>query len=154
MMQSVHPDIVEAQVLRVVPVKIGDQLCYPPFKCIHLNTPNHDQLKKDLARYRQKKIMIQLCKNADNYSSTYEELHSKLFAEQKEGIRLIWEYINMMYQDYDGDGFLKNYKSVFEDFKRLSEFYGRFGTLLLAEEKAIIGLFRFYLGFDMCWKKK
>ena len=99
MMQSVHSDNVETQLLRIVPVKIGDLLCYPPFKCIHLNTPNRDQLKKDLTRYRQKEIMIQLCNDADNYSSTYEELHSKLFAEQKEGIRLIWEYVNMMYQD-------------------------------------------------------
>ena len=48
-----------------------------------------------------------MCNNADNYSSTYDELHSKLFAEQKEGIRLIWEYINMMYQDYEGNDFQK-----------------------------------------------
>ena len=147
-MQSVHSDNVEAQLLRVVPVKLGDLLCYPPFKCIHLNTPNRDQLKKDLARYRQKEIMIQLCNDADNYSSTYEELHSKLFAEQKEGIRLIWEYVNMMYQDYDGEEFLKIETSQLDNFKRLSEFYGKFSTLPLEEEKAIIGLFRFYLGFD------
>ena len=51
--------------------------------------------------------MIQLYKNANNYSSTYEELHAKLFAEQKEGIRLIWEYIHMVYQDYDGVVFLR-----------------------------------------------
>ena len=86
---------------------------------MHLNTPNLDQLKKDLARYRQKDIMIQLCKNADNYSSSYEKLHSKLFGEQKEGIRLIWEYINMMFQDYDGKGFLMNYGSHFENFKNI-----------------------------------
>ena len=59
--------------------------------------------------------------HADNYSATYEVLHFKLFAEQKEGIRLIWEYVNMMYQDYDGNEFLKNYKSQLETFKRLSE---------------------------------
>ena len=40
-----------------------------------------------------------------------------------------------MHQDYDGNRFLKNYKSIFEDFKRLSEIYGKFGTLPLAEEK-------------------
>ena len=114
-MQSVHSDIVEAQLLRVVPVKLGDLLCSPPFKCIHLNTPNRDQLKKDLACYRKNEIMIQLCNNADNYKSTYKELHSKLFAEQKEGIRLIWEYSNMMYQDYKGDN-----ASQLDNFKRLS----------------------------------
>ena len=98
-------------------------------------------------------IMIQLCKNADNYSSTYEELHSNLFSEQKEGIRLIWEYMNMMYKDYNGDKFLKNYKTQTENFKRLSEFYGKFSTLPLEEEKAIIGLFRFYLGFDNFYER-
>ena len=109
MMQTVPSEIVETQLQRVVPVKCDDQLCYPLFKCIHLNTPNKDQLKKYLARYRQKDIMIQLYKNADNYSSSYEELHSKLFGEQKEGIRLVGEYINMMFQDYNGENFPKNY---------------------------------------------
>jgi len=89
-----------------------------------------------------------LCKDADNYSSTYEELHTKLFAEQKDGIRLIWEYVNMMYLDYDGDEFLQNYKADFENFKKLSEFYKKFGTLPLAEGRTIISIFRFYLGLD------
>ena len=44
----------------------------------------------------------------------YIQLHSKLFAEQKEGIRVIWEYVNMIYQDFDGKEFLKNSKSQFE----------------------------------------
>ena len=44
----------------------------------------------------------------------------------------------MMYQDYDGIEFLKNYKAQFETFKRLSEFYGKFGTLPLEEETKII----------------
>ena len=153
MMQTAPSEIVDTQLQRVVPVKCEDQLCYPFFKCIHLNTPNKDQLKKDLARYRQKEIMIQLYKSADDYSSSYEELHSKLFGEQKEGIRLVWEYVNMMFQDYDGENFLKNYASYFENFKRLSTFYGKFSTLPLNEEKAIIGLFRFYLGFDTFYEK-
>ena len=66
MMQTAPSEIVEAQLQRVVPVKCEDQLCYPFFKCIYLNTPKKDQLKKDLARYRQKDMMIQLYKNADN----------------------------------------------------------------------------------------
>ena len=64
--------------------------------------------------------MIQLCQNADNYSSTYEELHSKLFPEQKEGIGLVWEYINMMYQDYEGGDFLKINTTQLDNFKSLS----------------------------------
>ena len=60
MMQSVPSENVQTQLQRVIPVKCDDLLCYPFFKCIHLDTPNKDQLKKDLARYRQKDIMIQL----------------------------------------------------------------------------------------------
>ena len=54
----------------------------------------------------------------------------------------------MMYQDYEGDEFLKINISQLDSFKRLSECYGKFSTLPLEEEKAIIGIFRFYLGFD------
>ena len=44
----------------------------------------------------------------------------------------------MMYQDYKGDDFLKIEASQLDNFKRLSEFYGKFSTLPLEEEKAII----------------
>ena len=59
----------------------------------------------------------------------------------------------MMFQDYDGENFLKNYASYFENFKKLSTFYGKFSALPLNEEKAIIGLFRFYLGFDTFYEE-
>ena len=59
----------------------------------------------------------------------------------------------MMFQDYHGEGFLKNYTSYFENFKRLSQFYGKFSTLPLEEEKSIIDLFRFYLGFDTFYEE-
>ena len=32
-----------------------------------------------------------------NYKATDEWLHSKLFAEKSEGLRLVWEYTNMMF---------------------------------------------------------
>ena len=54
----------------------------------------------------------------------------------------------MMYQDYEGDDFLKINATQLDNFKRLSEFYGKFSTLPMEEEEAVIGLFRFYLGFD------
>ena len=76
--------------------------------------------------------VVQTCQQLQLY---IQKLHTKLFAEQKEGIRLIWEYINLMYQDYDGDEYLKNYRSQFDSFKKLSKFYGKFGTLPLTEEK-------------------
>ena len=49
-----------------------------------------------------------------------------------------------MDQDYDGDRFLKKCKSEFENFKKLSEFYKKFGTLPLVKEKAIIARFKFF----------
>ena len=55
--------------------------------------------------------------------------------------------------DYDGDGFLKNNKSEIKKTKKLSEFYKKFGTLPLAEEKASIGLLRFILGFDTFYEE-
>ena len=84
--------------------------------------------------------MIQLCEFAADNSSSYDKLHWKLFGEQPDGIRLIWEHINMMYPDFDSDDILWNYKAEFEAFKRLTEFYTKFGTLPLLEEKNMIGL--------------
>ena len=80
---SVPSEIVEAQLTRIVPIKVDNQLCYPLFKCIHLTSSSHEQLKKDLARCRQKEIIIQLCKAADDYSSSYKQVHSKLFGSNR-----------------------------------------------------------------------
>ena len=52
-----------------------------------------------------------------------------------------------MYLDYVGDDFRQNYKSDFENFKTLSEFYKNFGTLSLAEVKAL-GFSDFFMAFD------
>ena len=43
----------------------------------------------------------------------------------------------MMYQDDDSIAFLKNYTTQLEIFKRLSEFYEKFGMLPTEEEKEI-----------------
>ena len=40
--------------MRVVPSKVDGHLCYPLFKCINLTPSSKKQLKKDLARHRQK----------------------------------------------------------------------------------------------------
>ena len=81
---------------RVIPIKIGDVLCNPKFKCIHLTNPGQDQLKKDLHRYRFKEVFIQLFENAQDYSASDEWLHFKVFAEKAESLCLIGEYTNMM----------------------------------------------------------
>ena len=102
---SIHENM-QAHPARVVPLKIGDRLCFPKFKCMHLEFPGMEQLKKDLARYRQKEVLIHLFKNANNYSESDEELHSKLFGEKQEGVRIIWEYVNIMIQMRGGVDFL------------------------------------------------
>ena len=75
---------------RVVPITIGDQLCYPKFKCIHLDFPGEEQLKKNLARYRQKELLIHLFKCANNFDASDEELHSEFFGAKQDGIRIVW----------------------------------------------------------------
>ena len=92
--------------------------------------------------------MVKLFKNAEDYSSLYEKLHSTLFGEQADGIRLIWEYTNIMYLDFDNEEFLGHYKAELDGFKGLTELYKKFSTLPITEEKTIISLFRFYLGLD------
>ena len=66
------------QLAKVVPVNINDHLCYPKFNCIHLNFPGQEQLKRNLARYRQKDVLIHLFEHANNFDASDEELHSKL----------------------------------------------------------------------------
>ena len=81
---------------RIIPITIGDQLCYPRFTCIHLDFPGDEQLKKNLARYRQKEILIHLFECANNFDASDEELHSEFFGAKQDGVRIVWEYINMM----------------------------------------------------------
>ena len=110
--------------------------------------PGQKQLKKDLYHYRFKEVLIQLFEYAENYSASDEWLHSKLFAEKAEGIRLIWEYTNMVLIHCGGDSYLENYPSDNKAFKMLSEFYRGNDTLPLSEEKIIVSLFRKMIRMD------
>ena len=141
-------EVVQEKPARVIPIKIGDVLCYPKFKCIHLTNPGQEQLKKDLHRYRFKELLIQLFENAQDYGASDEWLHFKLFAEKSDSLRLIWEYTNMMIFDCGGDNYLNQMPSDSEIFKRLSDFYKANSTLPLSEEKNIIGLFRKMMQMD------
>ena len=85
------------QLQRVVPIKIGDGLCYPVFLCLLLKNPGPEQLKKDLSRYKTtKQILKQLFVEGENYETTDEWLHSKLFAEKTGGLKILWEYTNVI----------------------------------------------------------
>ena len=136
------------QLAKVVPVNINDHLCYPKFNCIHLNFPGQEQLKRNLARYRQKDVLIHLFEHANNFDASDEELHSKLFGEKQDGIRIAWEYINMMIQNLGGQEFLISYPKDNDMFQKLTDFYDRIGSLPLNAEKSIIGLFRKMMMYD------
>ena len=127
---------------RVIPVTIGDQLCYPRFNCIHLDFPGDEQLKKNLARYRQKEILIHLFECANNFDASDEELHSEFFGAKQDGIRIVWEYVNMMLMQLGGQEFLSKYPKDNAIFQELTAFYGRHGSLPIIAEKNIIALFR------------
>ena len=86
----------QEKLVRVILIKMGDVQCYHKFKCIHLVDPGQEQLKKDLYRYRFTEMLIRLFEHAENYSASEESLHSKLFAENADSMRLIWEYTNKM----------------------------------------------------------
>ena len=84
------------QFQKVVPIKMGDSLCSPVFHCLHAKNPGIEQLQKALSRYRStKQILKQLFKDVNNYDATDECLHSKIFAENSDSLRIMWEYPNM-----------------------------------------------------------
>jgi len=74
----------EQQLQRVVPIKIGDSLCYPVFLCLHSKNPGHEQLKRDLQRYRStKQVLRQLFIEGQNYAASDEWVHSKLYIRRE-----------------------------------------------------------------------
>ena len=75
------------QLQRVVPIKMGDHLCYPDFLCLHSKNPAQEQLRKYLSRYRStKQVLKQLFNDGNNYEASDAWLHSKVFAENLENL--------------------------------------------------------------------
>ena len=71
----------------------------PPCK-----NPGHEQLKRDLQRYRSaKQVLRQVFVEGHNYAASDKWLHSKLFAEKSDGLRMLWEYTNMMFLSISED---------------------------------------------------
>ena len=136
------------QLAKVIPVNINDHLCYPKFMCVHLNYPGQEKLKGNVARYRQKDVLILLFENANNFDWSDQELHSKLFCKKQDGIRITWEYINMMVQYLGGQEFLISYPKDNDTLQKLTDFYDRNGSLPLNAEKSIIGLYRKMMMYD------
>ena len=117
------------QPAKVVPIKIGNHMCYPKFTCLHLDFPGQEQWKRNLAKYRRKEILIHLFDNANNFDSSEEELHFKLFGEKHDGIRITWEYMNMMIQQLGGAEFVIEFLKDNDTFQKLMDFYERHVSL-------------------------
>ena len=148
-MENVATNLNNEQFQKVVPLKLGETLCYPVFLCLHSKNPGTEQLKKDLSRYRStKQILKQLFVEGQNYEASDEWLHSKLFAEKTEGLRLIWEYTNMMFLSLSSEESLNRFARERTKIAELNAFHEKFNTLPMSEEKTLISLFRSAMGMD------
>ena len=142
-------DSIEVQLKRVVPLKIGDSLCYPVFLCLHAKNPGHEQLQRDLQRYRStKQVLKQMFIDGQNYAASDEWLHSKLFAENSEGVRLMWEYTNMIFLSITSEESRNRFSREISKIEDLNKFHDKYNTLPLSEEKELISLFRSAMGMD------
>ena len=123
----------------MVPNKIDKTLCFPVFLCLHAKNPAHEQLKKDLQRYRStKQLLKQLFIEGQNYSASDEWLHAKLFSEKPDGLRLVWVYINMMFLPITSEETLNRYQREISKILELNAIHDTSNTLPISEEKAII----------------
>ena len=51
----------------------------------------------------------QIQANANNFDASDEELHSVFFGAKQDSIRIVWEYINMMFMQLGGQEFWVRY---------------------------------------------
>ena len=138
----------EQHLQRVVPIKIGDSLCFPVFLCLHSKNPGHEQLRRDLQRYRStKQVLRQLFVEGQNYAASDDWVHSKLFAEKQDGLRMIWEYTNMMFLSITEEN-RNRFERELAKIVELNGFHDKCNTLPISEEKAIISLFRTAMNMD------
>ena len=83
-----------------------------------------------------------------DYALSDEWLHSKLFAEKTEGLRLIWEYTNMMFLSLSFEESLNRFARERTKITELNAFHEKFNTLPMSKEKTLISLFRSAMGMD------
>ena len=104
-----------------MPIKIGDGLC------LHF--------KKLLCRYRStKQVLKQLFKDGNNYEATDEWLHPKLFAENSESLRLMWEYTIMLFLFVSAED-LTCFSRERSKIEELNAFHEKFNMIPMNEEK-------------------
>ena len=119
-----------------VPLKIEDTKCYPVFLCLHSKSPGSEQLKKDISRYRStKQVPKQLFIEGHNYKASDKWLHSKLFSEKAEGLRMISEYTNVMFLSISSEDILKRFARERTKIAELNAFHDKLNTLPLSGRK-------------------
>ena len=97
---------------------------------------------------RPRAIEERLVHRRTNYEASDEWLHAKPFAEKPDGLKLIWEYTNMIFLSISSEDALKRFARGKTKNAQLNAFHDKFNTLLLSEEKATISLFRSAMGMD------
>ena len=86
--------------------------------------------------------------SANNFDASDEKVHSMFFGTKQDGIRITWEYINMMIMQVGGQDFLIRYPKDNDTFQELTNFYDRHGSLPIISEKSIIALFKKCMIYD------
>ena len=82
----------------------------------------------------KKEILIHLFASANNFDASDEELHSAFLDAKQGGIRITWEYIDMMFMQLGGQEFLVRYPKN-ATFQELTNFYERHASLPIIAEK-------------------
>ena len=101
-----------------------------------------------MQRYRStKQVLRQLFVEEQKYAASDEWLHSKLFAEKPDGLRMMWEYTNMMFLSIPEET-RPRYQRELEKIVELNGVHDKCSTLPIFEEKAIISLFRTAMNMD------
>ena len=98
--------------------------------CVHLNFPGEEQLKKNLARNRQKEIFLFMC------------LKVFFFGAKQDALESLGSTLNMMFMQLGVQEFFVRYPKDNAIFQALTNFYKKHASLPIIAEKNIIGLFR------------
>ena len=102
--------------------------------------------KKIQAKNNCEKVCLDIDQK-NNFEARDEGLHAKLFAENSENLRVMWEYTNMMFLFISAED-STHFSRVRSKIEELNVFHEKFNTVPRIEEKNIISLFRTAMSFD------
>ena len=96
---------------------------------VWLDFPGNQILQATQTKYRKKPILLEMVLNFD---ASYEELDKPLFHSDRDGVWIMWEYINMSFQEMSIE-----ILEACEDFMKFWQV-----TLAISEKEEMITLFR------------